>query len=89
MITPVPASVVSVLLQKFTSAVHPFVVAGSPGVVQLGNGQVFIWSNATYTWGTPALCMTTRPWAPAGTQTANLYYSHPDVNCWPVRALDE
>lgn len=74
----------SVLLQQFTRAVHPFVVSGTPQVIPLGHDHVLIWSNATYSWGTPAVCMTTRPWGPEGTQTASQYYSHPDVSCWPM-----
>ena len=81
----IAASLVAVLSRQFIRAVHPYVVVGTPSVIPLSDSHVFIWSNATYSWGIPALCMTTRPWGPAGTDTANLYYSHPDVNCWPTR----
>ena len=78
------AATCAVLVRQFTKAVHPFTVRGDVHVVKMGHGRAILWSQATYSWGTPAICMTTRPWGPEGTKTENLYYKHADVNCWTV-----
>ena len=77
-------AIVGVLVVQFRKAVHPFRLTDDVQVIQMGNARVLMWANATYSWGIHALCMTTTPWTAQGTKTPNLYYEHPDVNCWPT-----
>lgn len=81
-----PLRACAVLVAQFRHAVTPFDVDGAVRIVQLGHARILMMANATYSWGVPAYCMTTRPWGGAGTTTLNLYYRHDDVNCW-VRAM--
>jgi len=74
-----------ILGAQFRQAVHPYELVGRVHVVQLGHRRAILWAEATYSWGIPAVCMTTRPWDARGTQTRNLYYRHADVNCWPLK----
>ena len=81
------AATCAVLVGQFRQAVRPYELSPPRAVhvVQLGHRRAMLWAEATYSWGIPAVCMTTRPWGPRGTQTRNLYYGHDDVNCWPLK----
>ena len=80
----ISGAICGILAKQFELAVHPY-QPGTVHVVQLGHRRVMLWSDATYSWGVPAICATTVPWTEGGTRTTSLYYAHPDVNCWPVR----
>jgi hypothetical protein len=80
----ISVSTCAVLIGQFRQAVRPYECT-RVHVVQLGHRRAILWAEATYSWGIPAVCMTTRPWGPRGTQTHNLYYGHADVNCWVLK----
>ena len=69
------------LARQFKQAVHPWVLQEWPHLSSMGKHVVMV-ARATYNGGLWGTCMTTRPWPRNGTHTRNLYYMHPDVDCF-------